>query len=802
MRPKYLALHPTRLCKCMHDSKRLRPAIFAATMLQGLRCICPPAPALLPALPGWRALCAAVLLGAALPAFAAPSFEQVRQAFASSESVLLDRHGEELHRLRTNPQVRRGQWVALEDISPALQTAMVYSEDKRFYEHSGVDWKAAGAAAWGNLWNQKTRGASTLTMQLVGLIDEDLRRGAQRRSLMQKLGQTVAAQTLDAQWKKSEILEAYLNLVPFRGEIVGIDALSRTLFGKAAHGLNEREAAIAAVLVRAPNAKPQAVAQRACGLLAQLQNVPRTPLLCDSLSLFATGVMQRKAWSPSEGMAPHLAQRLLAGKAGGSEVRTTLSAPLQRYATEQLRQTMHELSGRNVRDGAIVVLDNATGEVLAWVGASASTSSAPQVDYVLALRQPGSTLKPFLYAQAIAERRLTAASLLDDSSAAIPTQSGLYVPKNYDLNFRGWVSVRQALAASLNVPAVRTIGMVGVNRFASQLQRLGIPLPHTGDHYGYSLALGSAEMSLLQLTNAYRTLANGGLHGQTHVQPAPSASARKQTSPAALDARASFIVSHILSDNNARIATFGSNSVLHTRFWTAVKTGTSKDMRDNWAIGYSERYTVGVWVGNAQGQAMWNVSGTTGAAPVWAAIMRYLHRNTPSHAPRPPAGLVQTRVDFGQPTPSAAPASARPATLSTPPASHTEPARMEWFIQGTEQASFMRPQPAAHTGAAHILNPVNGTLLALDPDIPPKRQRLWLRASANTGATHRWLINGKPVGKGPALPWMPWPGKHRIALQNAQGQTLDEVQIEVRGAAAKPQGHAAAKRQQRPGPPR
>ena len=756
-----------------------------------------------------RAFACALVFAAALPAHAIPSFSQVKQEFASSESILLDRDGVELHRLRTNPNIRRGQWVALEDISPALQTAMVFSEDKRFYEHSGVDWKAVSAAAWGNLWNEKTRGASTLSMQLVGLVNEDLRRGQQRRTLLQKFGQAVSAQKLDAQWEKSEILEAYLNLVPFRGEIVGIDALSRTLFGKAAHGLNAREAAIAAALVRAPNATPPAVAQRACGLLAQLQNVPRTPLLCDSLSLFATGAMQRKAWSPSEGIAPHVAQRLLAGQqASGGSVRSTLSAPLQRYAAEQLRQTMHELTGRNVRDGAIVVLDNATGEVLAWVGASASTSSAPQVDYVLALRQPGSTLKPFLYAQAIAERRLTAASLLDDSAAAIPTQSGLYVPKNYDRHFRGWVSLRQAMASSLNVPAVRTIGMVGVNRFAEQLQRLGISLPHTGDYYGYSLALGSAEMSLLQLSNAYRALANGGRYSETRIlfQPDQQQAAASASQPAskpalqpafrqALDARASFIVSHILSDNNARIPTFGSNSVLHTRFWSAVKTGTSKDMRDNWALGYSERYTVGVWVGNAQGQAMWDVSGTTGAAPIWASVMRYLHRSTPSRPPQPPAGLVRTRVEFGSSASSPASAPALKAGIAS--SNNAEPARMEWFIQGTEQTSFVRSQQKPNPATAHILNPVHGSLLALDPDIPPKRQRLMLRASAGASANSRWLIDDKLVGKGATVPWMPWPGKHRITLQSANGQTLHEVQIEVRGALVKP-GHAAgAKRAQR-----
>ena len=772
-------------------------------------------------------------------AHALPSFEQVRQDFASSESLLLDRNGAVIHRLRTNPQVRRGQWVALADISPALRVAMVLSEDKRFYEHSGVDWRAAGAAAWGNLWNKKTRGASTLTMQLVGLVDEDLQRSKGRRTLLQKFGQAAAAQMLDAKWQKNEILEAYLNLVPYRGELVGIDALSHTLFAKAAHGMDEREAAIAAALVRAPNASPKAVAQRACGVLAQMQKTRPTPLLCDTLSLFATGVMQRKAWSPSDGIAPHMAQRLLASssntssnqstnKAGNKAasstsktpaspqpqarvIRSTLSAPLQRFATEQLQQTMHELAGRNVRDGAVLVLDNATGDVLAWVGAAPTTSSAPQVDYVTAQRQPGSTLKPFLYAQAIAERRLTAASLLDDSSAAIATQNGLYVPQDYDRKFRGWVSVRLALASSLNVPAVRTIGMVGVNRFAAQLQKMGIALPHTGDFYGHSLALGSPEMSLLQLANAYRTLANTGQFSPVRMtlpEPANPASATGTTSPTApktaakatattqttappatapkqvLDARASYIIGHILSDNNARIATFGNNSILHTRFWSAVKTGTSKDMRDNWAIGYSQHYTVAVWVGNARGQAMWDVSGTSGAAPVWAAIMQHLHSSTPSQPPTPPAGMVQTTVQFASPnTNNSSKTAPRAGIISSLVAN--EPSRKEWFISGTEQTQFLPPDSQnsrTNSAHAHIQTPTNGTIVAIDPDIPPKHQRLLLRT--DQPRVH-WQINGKPAGSGSSVYWMPWPGKHQITLHNLSGKTLDTIQIEVRGAGVK-----------------
>jgi penicillin-binding protein 1C len=744
-----------------------------------------------------------------------PSYGEVKSGYTASDTVVLDRDGEIIHRLRTDATVRRGQWVPLADVSPALRTAMVLSEDKRFYEHSGVDWRAATAAAWGNLWNSRTRGASTITMQLAGLLDDDLRREPGGRTVVQKVGQTVAAQVLERRWRKDQILEAYLNVVPFRSEIVGIDALSRTLFGKAAHGLDEREAAIAAVLVRAPNARASLVAQRACGVLAEMgrlntaapaakaDKAPTKTVAakpdCEGLDLFATAALQRKAFEANEGIAPHLARRLLAGRAANARdgavlpprtVQTTLRAPLQRYALQTLEQQLRELRGRNVEDGAIVVLNNATGEVLAWVGSSGILSAAQEVDGVTALRQPGSTLKPFLYAQAIAEKRLTAASLLEDSPAHIPTASGLYIPQNYDRQFKGWVSARTALAASLNVPAVRTLVMVSPDAFGRQLRALGLPLKEPGDYYGYSLALGSAEVSLLNLTNAYRALGNGGryapvvtaLPASTPVSKAQAqARAQTQTQAAAqrpsqaIDAGAAFIVGDILSDPNARARTFGTDSVLATRFWSAVKTGTSKDMRDNWAIGWSQRYTVGVWMGNASGAPMHDVSGTTGAAPVWAAVMQYLHRREPSRAPAAPKGLVQATAQFGN---------------------QLEATRNEWFLPDTQQPLFAvessnsqsakpviaGPNDSGSGPSARITAPAPGTIVALDPDIPPTRQRLRFTAE---GSNLRWQMDGKPFGQGPQVQWLPWPGRHVVQLVDARGSVLDEVRLEVRGAGVK-----------------
>jgi penicillin-binding protein 1C len=751
---------------------------------------------------GWRQLTTSLLLGllgSTAQAQIVPSYAEVRAAYRSSETQILDHDGRLLQRIRTDASVRRGPWVSLRKVSSALRTALVLSEDRRFYEHSGVDWAAVSAAAWANLFNQRTRGASTISMQLAGLLADGARPRSGQRSLLDKTQQVLIAQVLDRRWRKDQILEAYLNLLPWRGEQVGIAALSYSLFGKAPHGLNAQEAAIAAALVRAPNASPARVAQRACGVWRQMQ-VPRTtgadtaqtaPADCTMLPMLTQAALQRRAYVPSAGLAPHAARWALrlqapdAGQAAPARIRTTLDAQLQQLAQQTLERNLRELQGRNVNDGAVVVLDNASGAVLAYVGSSGPLSQAREVDAVTALRQPGSTLKPFLYAQAIAEQRLTAASLLHDAPTHIATTGGLYIPQNYDHHFKGWISARTALASSLNIPAVRVLVMVSPERFAWQLRKLGLPLKETGDYYGYSLALGSAEVSLLNLTNAYRSLANGGLYSPVHLLPAANTDqgTRAGAAPAprhassgqrVLDPRAAYIVGDILSDAHARALTFGSDSVLSTRFWSAVKTGTSKDMRDNWAIGWSSRYTVGVWVGNAEGQAMWEVSGTSGAAPVWAEIMQALHHRHPSRAPTAPAGLHQQVVRFtDEPRAGAAPAVAR------------EAARQEWFIAGTEQAVFSAPQSAATAsstaseGPARILAPVNGTLIALDPDIPPTHQRLRLQAQ---GPDPRWRLDGQPLGRGTELQWLPQPGRHRLELVTAKGTVLDAITLEVRGA--------------------
>ncbi|MGW8269162.1 MAG: penicillin-binding protein 1C [Burkholderiales bacterium] len=695
----------------------------------------------------------AVAACAAGTAQALPTYEALRAAWRPSDAVLLDRHGTPLAQRRIDYGVRRLEWVRLEDVSQALRLALLYSEDRRFYEHSGVDWGAVAAAAWGNLWHTRTRGASTITMQLAGLLDDAARRprsGA--RGLAEKLQQVLVAAELEAGWRKDQILEAYLNLVPFRGELVGVAAMSAALFDKHPSGLDAVEAALAAALVRAPNAPPAVVVRRACEVL-RAQDLA---IACAELPGLAAARLSRRSpdrYAPVETLAPHLARRLLTR--AGERLRTTLDADLQRLANAVLRRHLAALAARNVEDGAVVVLDNASGDVLAWVGSSgAQLSDASEVDAVLAQRQAGSTLKPFLYGLALERRLLTPASLLLDAPVKLESGAALYVPTNYDRSFKGPVSVRTALASSLNVPAVRAAMLVTPERLAGVLRDFGLStLVESADYYGYSLALGSADVTLIELANAYRALANGGRAAPIRLRADDPTPKRARV----MDARAAFVVGDILSDGVARARTFGFDNAMATRVWSAVKTGTSKDMRDNWCVGFTRRYTVGVWVGNASGAPMHNVSGMHGAAPVWLDLVSALHAQTPSRAPRAPAGLVRATVRF---------------------ADGIEAPRAEWFLAGTERDRVVLSDPTLD--APHIVAPVDGAILALDPDMPAQRQRVAWRA-AGAGKRFAWRLDGHAIGQGAAFDWMPSPGRHRIELVD-DGRVVDQAAIEVRGA--------------------
>ena len=679
-----------------------------------------------------------------------PSFAEVRSSWIPSEAMLLDRHGVVLQRVRQDRAIRRLDWTPLAGISPALIEAIVLAEDRRFHEHGGVD----GLALLGALadWPRTghLRGASTLTMQLAGLLDTRLNNARSGRRLLQKLRQMATARALERTWTKEQILEAYLNRSSFRGELQGIAANARGLFGKDPSGLTEPEAILLAALLPAPSAAVARLKARACAIA----RAGRFSTECPALERLAGEVLAAHPPVPAEGprAAPQLARRLL--RQPGERVVSTLDARWQGLAHAALEEQLAGLAERNARDGAAVIVDNPTGEVLAYVGSAGTLSSAAAVDGAAARRQAGSTLKPFLYGLALERRYLTTASLLDDAPVNLETSTGLYIPQNYDHDFKGRVSVRTALAASLNVPAVRTLILVGVEALRDRLVDLGYAgLTESGEYYGFSLALGSAEVSLLEQVNAYRALANGGVWSPLRFLP----KAGGNTPPRrVMSEEAAFLIGDVLSDDASRSVTFGLDSPLSTRYWSAVKTGTSKDMRDNWCIGYSQRYTVGVWVGNFEGDAMREVSGVSGAAPAWAAIMNGLLAREIAARPRPPGRLIGTAVRF------------EPAI---------EPERDEWFIAGTETSRVLAGEEHHR---AHIESPPDGVIIALDPDIPLNNQKVWF--SARGVKQDRFHLDERDLGPADqSLGWLPEPGQHRLTLRRQDdGHILDSVSFQVR----------------------
>jgi penicillin-binding protein 1C len=699
----------------------------------------------------------------AIPVYATvPSFESFKSQATPSEGTLYDRRGGILATQRFGLNSRRLDWVKLEDVSPALIEALLVAEDRRFYSHNGVDWQGVLNSLWVNL-NQskgmvKKRGASSISMQVAAMLNPDLARGAQGRDIAQKWDQMQAAFELEKAWHKQYILEAYLNSIFYRGELQGLAAASWGLFEKAPSGLNKTESALLASLIRAPNAKPTVVAQRACVIL----KVTRLGKNCDIMDMMMALDAATFKPQPYSNYAPHVAQALLSPTQ--LRIVSSIDGVLQRQALRILTAQLTSIYSQGAEDGAVVVLDNVTGEVLAYVGSSGTMSQAGQVDAAKAPRQAGSTLKPLLYALAIEQQRLTAATVLDDNAVSIPTDAGLYTPHNYDEQFIGDVSVRKALASSLNIPAVKTLALLKSGTFHQQLKRLGFStLDHDAEHYGLSLALGSADVRLIELTNAYRTLANGGLHSDWRLTP----SVQPLVMNRVISAPAAWIIGNILSDNIARAYTFGFDSVLATSFWTAVKTGTSKDMRDNWCIGYSQRYTVGVWVGNANGSAMHNVSGVGGAAPAWADLMRELHRHQSSRQPSPPSKVVAQKIRYSR---------------------NIEPSRTEWFVLGTQPTStddgLMATISLNHQVdallAPRITQPVNGSLMAWDPDIPASQQGIVLK---HTGAKDTyWALNGQRLS-GDTVLWLRdrVTGRVGLSLHASDNTLLDSVNIELRG---------------------
>lgn len=547
----------------------------------------------------------------------------------------LDRNGELLR--ATAPEGLR-QAVGLGEISPSLIQATLTAEDERFYWHCGVDPIAVGRALLRN-WKagRVVQGASTLSQQLVRM-----RLRSDQRNLTTKLAENYWAVRLELTRGKRALLEAYLDQAPYGMQTYGCEAAAQLYFGVPAAQLSLAQSAFLAVLPRAPETflpyqDLEDVQKYQRGLILRMQSLGhvtaeeanralREPIHLKPLDEaweaghFCDFVMQR---------APHLQ----------GDVHTTLDLRLQREVEGILSVHLKRLARKGVRDGAVVVLDVENGDILAMAGSGSYALN--QFNASTAGRQPGSTLKPFLYEVAL-ERGWTPATLLPDLDLYPQQTERGYIPANYDNRYHGPVRLREALACSYNVPPVRVLERLGVDTLLNRLRRLGFTrLDQPAKHYGLGLTLGVGEVTLLDLARAYRCLARRGLYSAERALAEEQPATTREMDPVACA-----VIADILQDAQARAPAFGLSGPLNLPFPCAVKTGTSKGYRDNWTVGFTPLYVVAVWVGNFDGSSMRGaVSGVTGAGPVFHDVMEELvRRDGGSPEFSMPEGVVARQV--------------------------------------------------------------------------------------------------------------------------------------------------------------
>ncbi len=622
-----------------------------------------------------------------------PAFTDFRKEAVGSDQYFFDQQGRLIHQLRKDFKKRKLQWVSYSSLNQDFIDILLFVEDQRFYNHFGIDFKSMVRALGATLKNEKIQGASTLSMQVADLTRPEVLVGNQRITkgkIFNKINQIFRALLIEWKWSKEEILEAYLNLIHLKGEHQGVQTFAFAYFKKYPSSLNRQDALIISSLIRAPNQSQKRLSKTVCAHAQRLQ----PPMDCLVLDKKISEIFLSNGTINFESQEiPHLAQRLAKISPEKTEFKTFIDSELQSKVYQILEKNISRLQASRVQDASAIVIDNKSGQVIAYVGTVEKYSKAPHVDGVLSPRQAGSTLKPFFYSRAIDKKYITAASLIEDDKTVMSWSGGLYRPTNYDQKFYGSVSARDALASSLNIPAVKLIKMLGLSESYAVLKDLQFSELKNPDRYGASLALGSIEVRLDELSNAYRAMANGGKLTPlvwTHEESSPI----NQSS--IMSEAAAFIISNILSDPNARKIGFNWDSALETSFWTAVKTGTSKGLRDNWTVGYSSNYTVGVWAGNFSSSPMRGVSGVTAAAPSWNEIMTYLHRHKKSLSPNPPVGIVQKKIKQKGPLKFV----------------------NEYFIAGTEPLDEWLTQ-SGHKNLS-IVFPADGSRLTLDPHLNQK----------------------------------------------------------------------------------
>ena len=738
----------------------------------------------------------------------------------ATSTVVVDRRGVPLYESLSGDGTRSVH-LDPKSLPPSLVAATIAAEDRRFWSHPGVDPVAIARATRQNLSEgQIVEGGSTITQQVAKLLLN--RRSPKRvRGVREKIREAVLALRLEHRFDKREILALYLNLAAYGNQVVGASRASRAYFAAEPSMLTPAQAAFLAGLPQRPTGynpfrkRDQAIARQR----TVLRRMEAAGALTSDQAREARNERLRFSRTPSPFLAPHFVEMVKA-KAGPNlppRIQTTLDAGLQADIVGIIRSHRQALERHGAANVAVVVLDNARGEWLAWEGSGdyADAEHGGAINGPLTPRQPGSALKPFTYALAF-ESGFTPASVLADVPSHFPTAEAgvLYSPRNYDGRYRGPLLARRALAGSENVPAVVLASELGVPALQRFLMRAGLTtFDRTPSYYGLGLTLGNAEVRLDELVAAYSTLARGGewiepsWALQTHATGTRSGD--REHRPLVLPLTA-YWITDVLSDDSAREYIFGRGGSLEFPFPVAVKTGTSQAYHDNWTIGYTRDVTVGVWVGNFDRTPLKSSTGVTGAAPIFHAVMlaatQRLHGAAGLDARAivaVPDGIAEREVCAlsGMPANSWCPARQRERLplANDPPCSwhHLSddgllviwpPAYRQWARQNglmTEKAPrvmsastrpAVAPPPPTVRGPLEIVNPPAGATYLIDPTLRREFQTLPLRVVAAAPSTIEWHVAGRVVGSSSsetALMWPLTPGVHKISARDERGRVAE-----------------------------
>lgn len=648
---------------------------------------------------------AGVLLGTAAAAYwLLPLCVPLPQLTPSGDARVLDRHGALLGYVPGEDGYR---CQPLEKLPPQLVRALLVAEDKRFYSHGGVDALALLRATWQQLSGQGKSGASTISMQVAKMYSPPA-----PRNLRSKLREMLQARRLEMAYSKEELLRAYLNRADFSNMCRGAETAARFYFGKGAGELTAPEAALLVALVKSPTQlnpvrHPQEALKRRNLILLRMGEGMTAPL----------GVQPRSINAPAA--------------AGGAPGQLTLDATLQSRCATIAREEVERLQSRNVSQAAVVVADNRTGEVLvALPSACPESERGGALDGTVTPRSAGSTLKPFVYLMSF-RHGAWPGTVLPDVPTLYRSTDGVQAPGNYEEHYMGPISIRQALACSQNIPAMEALNRYGsVQECVDLLRALGFELPGTAQHFGLGLAIGNAHITLRELVQAYSVLARQGT-----MPPLQTRLPLREEKPAELlPSHDCYRLADVLSDTEARVPSFGTAPNLRFPFRVAAKTGTSSNFRDNWCVGFTAEYTVGVWVGNFDQSPMLEISGVSGAGPIFHRVFELLHRDTPATFPEMPESLHRVEIDHrtGSLATPATPPTCRRSELATaadlqrlPRGSFDADGRAildsryaEWYATSTRKHLYTLADTQADTRPPAILIPANGSTLTLEPTLP------------------------------------------------------------------------------------